>query len=277
MTASLVLVVLFAALLHASWNAVVRGGDDKLMGTVMVTSAAGGMALLALPWLPAPAAASWGYIAASALVQVVYFRLVAAAYHAGQMSQAYPLIRGTAPLLVALASGPLLGESLSVLRWLALGTLCGGILVLVWQGRGAGRAATGYALINALVIACYTLIDGLGVRLSGAPAAYTLWIFLLTAVPLLLWTLLCRRGAFSSELRSRWHYGLLGGAGTLLSYGLALWAMTLAPVALVAALRETSILFGLLIAWLFLGERIGRVQGLAIALIALGAVLLRLS
>ena len=277
MTAGLVLVVLFAALLHASWNAIVRGGDDKLLGTVMVTSAAGGLALLALPWLPAPAVASWGYIAASALAQVMYFRLVAAAYHAGQMSQAYPLMRGSAPLLVALASGPLLGEHLSAFRWLALATLCGGVIALVWQGRGTGHAATGYALLNALVIATYTLIDGLGVRLSGAPAAYTLWIFLLTAVPLLAWVLLRRRPAFLSEVRGRWRYGLLGGAGTLLSYGLALWAMTQAPVALVAALRETSILFALLIAWLFLGERIGWLQGLAIALIGLGAVLLRLS
>lgn len=269
--------LLAAALLHAVWNAILKSGEDSLLSLVGITTAAGGIALVALPLLPAPAAASWGFIGASACLQILYYLMVAAAYRNGDISQAYPLMRGSAPLLVALASGPLLAEHLPPLRWLAIGTLCAGVGALVWHGRGTGRRATGWALATACVIALYTLVDAMGVRRSAAPAAYTLWIFLLTALPLLIWVLVRRRLAFVQHLRRRWSYGLLGGAGTLLSYGIALWAMTQAPVAMVAALRETSILFALLLARLFLGERISAARLAAILLIVAGVVLLRLS
>jgi drug/metabolite transporter (DMT)-like permease len=134
------------------------------------------------------------------------------------------------------------------------------------------------ALLNAVVIAGYTLIDGLGVRHSGAPAAYTLWIFLVTGVPLAAWRVRARgRPALAQYVRRNWHFGLIGGVGTVASYGLALWAMTIAPIAVVAALRETSILFGVIISGLLLKEHVGLVRFAAACTIVLGAAVLRLA
>lgn len=278
MSADVVALVLFAALLHAGWNALVKAGTDTFLTTVLVAGGAGLLAALALPFVAAPAAPSWPFIAASALTQLAYYALLAAAYRHGDMSHAYPLMRGSAPLLVALASGPLIGERLSAQQSVALACICGGIFSLYFAARGASAAArrsTLFALLNAGVIASYTLIDGIGVRRSGAPAAYTMWIFLLTGTGLLGWTLARRRAGLLAYAGVHWRVAALGGFGTLASYGLALWAMTRAPVAAVAALRETSILFALAIAALFLREKINRRRYGAGALIAVGAVLMR--
>lgn len=278
MSADVVALVLFAALMHAGWNALVKAGTDTFLTTVLVAGGAGLLAALALPFLAAPAAPSWPFLAASAATQWFYYALLAAAYRHGDMSHAYPLMRGSAPLLVALASGPLLGERLSTQQSVALACICGGIFSLYFAARGGAagaRRSTLFALLNAGVIAAYTLIDGIGVRRSGAPAAYTMWIFLLTGAGLLAWTLARRRAALIAYAGAHWRVAALGGFGTLASYGLALWAMTRAPVAAVAALRETSILFALAIAALFLREKINRRRYCAGALIAAGAVLMR--
>ena len=283
MSGLVVAVVLFAALLHASWNAIVKSGKDTFLSTVLVSVGAALISLAALPVVPAPAAASWPYLAASAVAQLAYYSLLAAAYKAGDMSHAYPLMRGSAPLLVALASWPLIGERLSPMQMGAVGCICAGIFGLYFASRlpaaagaqkNTGRA-TAFALGNACVIASYTLIDGIGVRLSGAPAAYTMWIFVLNGAGLLLWTLLRRPADLLAYAKTQWHLAAFGGFGTLASYGLALWAMTQAPVAAIAALRETSILFAIAIAALFLREKISPRRYLSIALIAAGAVLMR--
>lgn len=270
-------IVLFAALLHASWNAIVKGGSDKLLTTVLVAGSAALLAAVALPFLDQPAASSWPYIAASVLLQVVYYALLARAYQVADMSHAYPLMRGCAPLLVAVLGIYWLGEPLSGSAWLGIAIICGGILGMAGRGL-AGSPGLGLALANAGVIAGYTLIDGVGVRLSGAPVAYGLWIFLLSGLALVAWALaqLQRRGALVRYLGGNWHYGLIGGFGTIASYSLALWAMTLAPVAVIAALRETSILFATAISGLILKERLSAVRIAAACVIALGAVTLRL-
>lgn len=272
-------VVLFAALLHAGWNAIVKAGKDALLSTVLVTTGSAVVAALALPFVAAPAPASWPYLAASTLAQLAYYALLAAAYRNADMSHAYPLMRGCAPLLVALASGPLLGERLSAQQALAVACICAGILGLYLAGAARQLPSRGsaFALLNAGVIAGYTLIDGVGVRKSGAPAAYTMWIFLLTGAALLAWTLATRRAALLDYARGEWRRGAIGGFGTLASYGLALWAMTQAPVASIAALRETSILFAVAIAALVLREHISLRRYLAIGMVACGAVLMRLA
>lgn len=286
MEGSVVTIVLLAALLHASWNALVKAGPDKYLTTVLVACGAGMVSLPLLPFFAKPHDDSWPWLIASACCQVIYYRLLAAAYHHGDMSQAYPLMRGAAPLLVALASVPLLGERLHWRQDVAIMLICGGVLTLtILRGTSAGadtqanrsgrRSATFYALLNAAVIATYTMIDGVGVRKSGAPAAYTMWLFVLTAVLLLL----CSTNRWRElPAYARRHAGvmLLGGFGTLASYGLALWAMTHAPVAAVAALRETSIMFAAAIAALFLRERLAPGRILAVSLIACGAILMRL-
>lgn len=279
---SVYLVVLFAAALHASWNAVVKGGTDKLLSTVLLTTCGALMAVALLPWLAQPAPASWPFLAASTLLQVVYFALVARVYHLADMSQTYPIMRGTAPLLVALVSVIWLDDHLPHGALTGIALICLGILCMALARHAGKRSANQrrgllLALLNAGVIAAYTLVDGLGVRRSGAPAAYTLWLFLLTGVLLLGWVLLARRVAFVAYAQQFWRSGLFAAFGTLASYGLALWAMTLAPVAVIAALRETSILFGVLIAGLFLKEKLSPTRVLGAAIIVAGAVVLRLA
>jgi drug/metabolite transporter (DMT)-like permease len=272
--------VLVAALLHASWNTVVKSGPDKLLDVVLVGT---GMAVAAAGVLSvtgAPAAASWPYVAVSAVMHVAYFMLVAGAYESGDLGAAYPTMRGTAPMLVALASAGVFHEPLSVRAWLGVLLICGGVLGLAVTQRSplrGGAAPLAIALGNAVVIAAYTCVDGLGVRLSGNAPAYTASVLLLDFPALAAWAMWRRsRRRVLEHVRARWAWGLAGGAATVVSYTISLWAMTQAPVAAVAALRETGILFGVVLATLVLRERFGAVRGAAAASIFLGAVALRL-
>ena len=277
MPATVFAAVLLGAALHATWNAIVKGGSDKLMTTVLVVAASGLVAAALLPFLPLPAPASRPFLAASAAVQLLYLALVAGAYAATDMSRAYPLMRGLAPALVAVAGVAFLGEHLGPLAWAGVALISSGVFAMTFVASGEpSRKGTLLALVNAAVIASYTLIDGIGVRRSGAPVAYATWLFLLNALPLVAWALLVRRRAFVAYAARNWRLGLVGGLGNLGSYGLALWAMAHAPVAAVAALRETSILFGMAIAAVFLGERITPARVAAAALIVAGAASLRL-
>jgi len=270
--------VLVAALMHAAWNAIVKASGDKTLTAVMVAGAAAIISLPVMPFLAAPARESWPFLALSVSLQVAYYFLVARAYTVADMSQTYPVMRGTAPLIVTLVGMVLLGEHLGGIALSGILVIAFGILSMaLWSGGATNRAGLGYALVNAVVIAGYTLSDGYGARLSGAPVAYTMWEFVLTAAPMLSWALLRRRAAFLREVTAGWHWGLLAGFGTLVSYAVALWAMTLAPVAVVAALRETSILFGTAIAAFILREKIRPQRVVAACLIAIGAGLLRLA
>jgi len=269
-------VIMLGAVLHATWNAVVKGGGDKLLTTCMITSVASLMALAVIPFLPLPARESWPFIGASVILQVLYFVLVASTYRIADMSQTYPIMRGTAPLLVAAVSVLLLAEPLSVAAWAGIAIISSGILSMAVAPSGGQRKGLVLALVNAGVIAGYTLVDGLGVRKSGAPAAYTLWIFLLTGIPLAAWALAAKRTVFGQYCVRYWRQGVIGGLGTVASYGLALWAMMAAPIATVSALRETSILFGVVISALVLKEHLTRVRVIAACIIAAGAMVLRL-
>ncbi|MGH8053033.1 MAG: EamA family transporter [Stenotrophomonas sp.] len=273
MSLGLFCAVLFAALLHASWNAIVKLGGDKLLTTILVTGWAAALSALLLPWLPLPAPASWPWLAMSALLQLGYYLLVARAYHVADMSLAYPLMRGCAPLLVALVGSVVFGEHLPVSGWAGVALVSLGILCMAGSGH---RRNLQLPLFIALLIATYTVVDAQGARLSGNPLSYTLWLFLLSGLPLPLWALLTRRRQLQAYFRDNWTRGLIGGIGTTTSYGIALWAMTLAPVAIIAALRETSILFALLISAMVLKERITHRRVLAAGLIVIGVITLRL-
>ncbi|WP_343313989.1 DMT family transporter [Brucella sp. BE17] len=281
MSGSVLLIVLCGAFFHASWNAIVKGSGDKFFGAASVTAAAGLIALIVVPFLPWPSAASWNYILMSTITQIFYMSLVAAAYKSGDMSEAYPIMRGTPPLLVALVSAPLIGEVMGWCSWLGIALICAGVLAMALDARrrnqGASSRTTLLALTNAGFIATYTIIDGLGVRMSGNTLSYTLWLFVINAVPLTSWALYRDPDRYIHYIRNRWRSALIGGGGTLASYGLALWAMTMAPIAVVAALRETAILFGVLISALVLKEKVGVPRFAAAAMIVLGAVALRLA
>ena len=278
MTPSVLLAVLGAALLHASWNALLKRRGEPLLAAVLVVAGSSCVAIVLLPFLPAPARASWGFIAASSVVQTIYYLLLIETYRDGQISHAYPLMRGCAPLLVGLVNGPLTGDRLSAGQWAGMLLICGGVLGQWIAAPASGaRRTTMFALLTAGVIAAYTLVDGQGVRRSGAPAAYTLWIFLLTGAFVCAWTARGRLRALAVFARANPLVAPLGGLASVGSYGIALWAMTRAPVAAVAALRETAILFATAIAAFILREPIGRARLAAVALIACGAVAMRLA
>ena len=276
MSSTAFLIVMLAAVLHATWNALVKGGGVKMLTTVLVVGAAAIIAICVLPFLAAPASASWPQIVVSGVLHVAYFTLVARSYDLADMSQAYPLMRGTAPLLVALVSALFFGERLSGIVWLGIGVICAGILAMASGIRRDDARGAALALTTAVFIAAYTLVDGAGARRAGASTSYTLWGFLLPGAPLVAWATATRRTALAAFVARDWYRGAIGGAGTVGSYALVLGAMTIAPVAVVAALRETAILFGVAISGLILREPVGPVRIAAACVIAGGVIILRL-
>jgi drug/metabolite transporter (DMT)-like permease len=272
------LVVLFAAALHASWNAIVKAGDDKFNDTLLVTIGAAIFPGLLLPWISLPAAASRPYLIASVIIHIAYFSLVALAYRVGDLSYAYPIMRGLAPLLTALIASVAISEALSPGGKIGIALLCAGILTLTsesWWARKVGIAPTVVALTNAVVISMYTVVDGVGLRLAGNPVSYICWLLFLQPVPFIPVLLFAQRERFLGQLKRRWRLSLLGGLCTCTSYGLAMFAMAYIPIALVAALRETSVIFGTVIAAVFLGERFGPIRYLAAGLVTAGAVAMK--
>jgi phosphonate utilization associated putative membrane protein len=278
LTWPIALAVLFGALLHASWNAMVKSGADKAMDTATMNLIGGLMALPVVALAGWPPAAAWPWLLASAAIHVVYFSLLTAAYRHGELALTYPLMRGAAPLLVALASVAAFGEAVSPMGWAGVLAVCGGVLVLglTRHGLESGRAVA-LALANAVVIAAYTVVDGLGVRAGGTAAAYVAMVFVLNALPFGV-VVLARRGwrPLVQHARRRAPVAALGAAASIGSYGIALWAMTRAPVASVAALRETSVLFAALIGAWQLHERFTPRRALGTAAIVAGVAALRL-
>ncbi|RYF75922.1 MAG: phosphonate utilization protein [Comamonadaceae bacterium] len=285
LTASVVLAVLFAALLHAGWNAWIKSGADKELDTALVHSLGVIVALPMLCFTGMPDRASWPFVGASTAIHLGYYAALAGAYRHGDLGLTYPLMRGCAPLLVAVGTVAFVGDRLSGWAWAGVGTICAGVLMLgLAPGRSASSASTRrgkailFALGNAFVIAAYTVVDGIGVRLSNQALAYVAALFLLDGVPYLLLVLWRRPGRRLDALRhmkSRWPIALMATGASLGSYGIALWAMTRAPVAAVAALRETSVLFAVVIGAVWLQEPFGWQRGSGTLVLVLGVVLLR--
>ena len=268
------LAVLGAALLHASWNVLVKSGGDKDLETINIAAGSGLVALIGAFFLPAPAAASWPWVAASAVVHILYFVFLAGAYRWGELSYTYPVMRGGGPMIVALAGALVLGEVPAAGETLGIAIICAGIFAFA-SGRH-DRRATAFALANAVVIAAYTLIDAQGARLSGAPLSYTLWFFAANGVVILIYGWLRRGPAVASYFVANWKRAVIGGTCAVAAYGIALWAMTRAPVAVVAVLRETSVIFAALLGAWFLNEKMTRRRLVATGAVLIGLVALRL-
>ncbi len=278
MSLAVMSLVLLGAALHATWNAIIKAGPDKQLDTMLIICGGAIIAAFALPFIPLPEKASWPYIGASVVIHFFYFTLVALAYRTGDLSYAYPIMRGSAPLLTAVVAAATVQEPLSFGAWLGIALISVGILALAGDSWRSGRfpfVPTLSGLLNAVVIMAYTLVDGLGIRLSGHATSYIAWLFFLIPLPLLFLTLWTRPRAFGAQIRLRWKPSSLGGVCTAASYGLALWAMTVAPIALVAGLRETSVIFGTVFAWLFLKERFGAVRYAAAALVTAGGIAIK--
>jgi drug/metabolite transporter (DMT)-like permease len=273
-SAPVTLAVLGAAMLHAGWNALLKGSSDKQLDTVAFSIGSAILALAVAAWLPAPARESWPWLAASAAVHIVYFVFLANAYHWGDLSYAYPIMRGGGPVIVALAGAALFGEVLPPLPMLGVLLVCAGVIAFA-----AGKAdprATLFAVGNALVIAAYTVIDAKGARASGNPVAYALWFFVANGVTLYAFAGARRGAALPRHLAANRLRIFVGAALTTGSYGVALWAMTRAPVAIVAVLRETAVIFGAFIAHFWLRERLTRRRLVATGAVMLGLVALKL-
>ncbi len=280
MPVDIMLALLLGAALHATWNAFVRSAPNKFVDTILVLLGMGFWAGCLLPFVPLPATASWPYLIASIVIHVAYFSLVVLCYRDAELSFAYPIMRGTAPAFSAILAASLLKESPSLVGWIGVFLISGGVIVLsldAWRLGSLRRCSFFLALSNAGVIVIYTLVDGVGVRLSGNAFSYIGWAFFLPIVPMFVALLIRWQGATASYVQQHVARGLVGGACILGSYGIALWAMTRAPIALVAALRETSVLFAMLIATLFLGEQISRWRFLSILAISGGAIAIKIS
>jgi drug/metabolite transporter (DMT)-like permease len=273
--------VLFAAACHAGWNAAIKTGLDPLSSTVLITTGAGLVSLVLIPFAGLPPAAAWPWVIASVIIHLFYFIGLSEAYRTGDLGQVYPLARGSAPLMTAGVTTLALGERLGLTGWGGIVILAAGVLLLSLRGgrllEPPDRRAVLFALFTALTICIYSVVDGIGGRTAGNPHPYTLAMFVGNALVMMVYFAIRRGPSGIAPMLKTWPVGLVGGSLQLLSYGIVIWAMTLAPIALVAALRETSVLFGALIAVAFLKERVRPARIVAALMIVTGLVLIRLS
>lgn len=272
------LAVLAGAVMHAGWNAIVKTGLDRTTSIFLLALIHGGICLLLLPFFAIPSALSWPFIAVSALLHTGYKIFLIRAYEHGDFSQVYPLARGLAPLIVALVGIFVLSENLTAVKFTAVCVIGLGVM-LMSSKLGSGEAmppkALLFALSAAVFTASYTLVDGIGAQRSGTASGFTLWIFVGDGVLMTIYALIVRgRGLFAAA-RGNLVSGMAAGVLSLGSYWIAIWAFTQAPIALVAALRETSVLFVMLIAVFLLGEKASLQRWLAAGLILAGIVLMR--
>lgn len=274
-------VVLVAAALHAGWNALLKVRVEPRIASTLLGIASGIVVLPLCIYFPLPNPAAWPFLAASAVIHIVYFQALGIAYETGDLGQVYPLARGSAPLLTAISTSFLIGEGIGVFGWIGVTVLAVGVVALSLKGardstRIEGRAV-GFALLTAVSIGAYTVVDGLGVRSAGNVGSYIGWSFLLSALALITYGSYRWRSGLVTAFRGSAPMLLLGGTMSVGAYGIALWAMTKAPIAIVGALRETSVLFAALIGVVWLGEPLLRLRVLAGALVLAGVVLLRLA
>ena len=269
-----------AAVLHATWNALVKGGADKYTGMAAVVLGHLPLAVLSLVFVPPPDPQSFGYLCAGILLHVGYQLFLLQSYRVGDLTQVYPIARGAAPLIVAVVSVSFLGVALAPTEIVAILVIGAGILSLALtrkaDGLRNGKAAL-FALGTGVFIAAYSLVDGIGARLAGTSVGYYAWLAIGNAVICVLYFATTRPVTLTNLARHGRKMFLIGGSASFLAYALVTWAFTQAPIALVAALRETSIVFALLIGVVFLGEKLDLGKLFSTFVTLLGAALLRLA
>ena len=276
-----ILLVLAAAIMHAVWYSLIKVGTDRLMTMAVVIGMGGLLSLALIIPGPPPAPESWFYLILSVVIHCVYFFFLIQAYAVGDLSHAYPLARGSAPLLVAAGGAWFAGEMLSPLEMLGVVLVSAGIVSLMLASGGGRRRgdwrSLAYPLATGAMIAAYTVADGLGVRLSGNPASYIGWLFLLSALPILALAIHRRRGAALDFMRAHWKPAMSGGVLAFSAYALAIWALNLAPMVHVSALRETSVVIAALIGARLLGEPHGARRVLSATTVAGGVILMQIA
>ena len=273
-------IVLVAAAFHASWNALIKIRLDPFLAIVLIAALAGIVSLPLLFFVPVPPLAAWPWLIASVITHVGYYIGLAGAYRSGDMGQVYPIARGTAPLMTAAGGALLVGENFSLIGWAGIVGLTSGVFLLSMRASGdlahLNRRAVGFALFTAVTICCYSLVDGIGARTAGNAHGYALWLFVIDGAFITAIAVAWRGTESIPQMAPYWKSGLIGGVLSLVAYWIVIWAMTVAPIALVAALRETSVLFGAAIAVIFLKEPLRPLRIAAAMLIVAGIALIRL-
>jgi drug/metabolite transporter (DMT)-like permease len=282
-TSGVLAAVLGAALLHALWNSLVKSADDKFLSSALIALWCGVAAFAAALVLPWPSRAAAPFIVASALIHIVYFLLVGRLYRDADLSVAYPIMRGLAPLIAAMIAFATLAEAAGPIAALGIVILVCGVVLMGASGLAHKRidgVTIAIAIVNSLVIAVYSVIDGQGARISGSGAlsafAYNAWADALTAVGYAPIVFALRGRAVSVAFVRDWRRGLTGGLAAFVGYAIVIWAMTQAPIAAIAALRETSVVFAALIGVALLGEPFRLQRAVAALVILAGVVTLRL-
>ncbi|MBD8451222.1 DMT family transporter [Serratia rubidaea] len=274
MPGHIIFLTLFAALLHAGWNTLLRGGADRLWSmTIMCLTIAVTCIVIAL-FLPPPAVASWRYALLSALLHVGYNLCLVRSYQHGELGQTYPIARGSSPLMVTCGAALFAGESIDAGTLGGIALVCAGILLLAVRRGKPAMPGLRYALATGVFIAGYSVVDGMGVRVSGNALAYTVWMSALWGVLMPLLYIALRDGRSLLRRRPGMLHAAAGGLVSLLAYGIIIYAMTSAPMGAVSALRETSVLFAAVLGALFLGEALTLQKVLACSLIAVGTLLI---
>ena len=277
MTLTVTLLVLSAAVMHATWNAFVKAGNDKAVMQCLVIFFGGIPGLIILPFVPLPDPACWPYLVGSVLAHSVYYFTLVEAYRFGALSQTYPIARGSAPLLIAIASLVIANEHLNGGEWLGLIIACAGLISLAGIPKaGEGRSIL-FAFATSLGIACYSVLDGLGVRSTANGLSYITWLLALEMIPVGLAFLWLRRGRVVASITENLKRGLFGGIIAGIGYGIVIWAMGRAPMAHVSALRETSVILAAVIGTVLLREPFGLRRMMASGLIVAGSALLHLA
>ena len=278
MTPDIFMIVLFAALMHAVWNAVVKGATDRTITFGLVSAGHTIPAIIMLPFVPLPDPVLLPYIAASTIIHWGYYYFLNTGYRFGDLSLVYPVARGVAPLLVAVPAFIWLGESLPAMAWAGMICISAGILILGM--RRAGKSPPLPALIMALLtggtIALYSLVDGVGVRLADQALTYIIWLFVAEGF-VILYIFLPHMERLRAQTGRQIMIGLAGGILSALAYALALYAKSKAPLGMVSTLRETSVIFAAMIGLIWFGEGPVRPRLIAAGMVAIGIVMLALA
>ncbi|MBJ2233699.1 EamA family transporter [Pseudomonas fluorescens] len=271
--------VLVAALLHATWNTLIKFSGERLLVIACMDSVALLFVVLAVGFVSLPPLELWPWLVASALFELLYRYLLIQAYRVGDLGLVYPLMRGLSPLVVLVLTLVFAGEVLSNQQILGILLIPFGMVCLLWQGGGGDRlpwSMLPVVLLIGLCIGCYTFLDGQALRRWSHPLDYLVWLTLISAWPFPLLALVRKRAAFSLFWRTQWRLGLRVGLCVLLSYALVLWAMQLGSIAEAAALREVSVILVVLFGMRYLKEPFGRPRLIACGLVLIGMLVMKL-
>lgn len=278
MTPFIVGLVLLAALLHASWNAMAKSGGTPQYSIASYRLVNAIWCLPLLFFFPLPLAASWPMLLASTIIHTAYYYTLSKSYRSGDLSQVYPLFRGLAPVLVVFGAVLMANEYLSAGAMLGIGLVSAGLISITFAGGAVGKIsgpALRWGLATSVFIGAYTVADGMGVRVAGNPFSYILWLFIFEPIPIGLWLLATDRAGWFGYMRAKPGKITVGALAAATAYAMVIYAMSVAPMGMVSSLRETSVIFAALIGTLMFREPFGRQRIIAAALVCLGVVLIK--